>query len=195
MNTPVHSVCLQAIRFALLTLLIFGLGYTLLGVGIGQFLLPKQAQGSLILKAGIPVGSTLVAQPFTSKTYFHSRPSASGHEATSASGSNLAQSNPQLKAMLQARLEQARQIESDLPVPSDFLTQSGSGIDPHISLDNAELQAQRVAQARGMSPQALQKLIERHTQGQQFGLFGQERVNVLQLNLALDELTTAQANK
>lgn len=195
MASTINTLTTQSIRFGLVTLLVFGFGYVSLGVGLSQFVWPKQANGSLIVKDGIVIGSELVAQPFVSDVYFHSRPSASNYDLMSLAGSNQAQTNPALKDRILERMEQAKELGPSTPIPSDFLTQSGSSIDPHISRANANLQLNRVAKARHLSPEVVAQLVDQSTQGKQYWVFGQDRVNVLQLNLALDQLTTPKVDK
>jgi K+-transporting ATPase ATPase C chain len=187
-----HSVWGTAIRFTILFTLVVGLGYPLLLTGLAGLLFPHQAAGSLItLKDGTVIGSELIAQSFTSEKYFHPRPSAAGngYDATSSGGSNLAQSNAKLAQRVQADIDKLAKENPGKPVPIDMVTTSGSGLDPDITPDNAYFQAPRIAKARGLSPDAVQKLIDQHTAGRQFGILGESRVNVLELNLALDQLS------
>jgi K+-transporting ATPase ATPase C chain len=160
---------------------------------ISQGLFPDEAGGSLIQRGGTIVGSELIAQSFSSPKYFHPRPSAAGEagfDAGNSSGSNLGPLSQKLADAVKERVE-AYRAENGLPpnalVPADAVTASGSGLDPHIGLKNAFLQAPRVAQARGIGSQALEKIIHAHTEGRDFGIFGEPRVNVLKLNLALDK--------
>lgn len=183
-----HSVWGTAIRFTLLTAILFGLAYPLAMTGIAGALFPHRAAGSLILKNGQVIGSELIAQSFTSDKYFHPRPSAAGngYDATSSGGSNLAQSNAKLAQRIQADIDALQKANGDKPVPIDMVTTSASGLDPDITPDNADYQAPRVAKARGMSEDAVRQLIAQHTEGRQLGFLGDPRVNVLELNLALD---------
>lgn len=185
-----HGLLRGALAMAAIALIGLGLLYPLAGVGLGQALFPEAARGSLIERHGTVVGSSLVAQPFAAPGYFHPRPSAAGYDAMALSGSNLARSNPELRERLQAARAAIAQREGVDPaaVPGDLLTQSGGGIDPHISPQAAAIQVERVARARGMPAQQVAALVARHTQGRQLGLLGQARVNVLELNLALDAL-------
>lgn len=185
-----HSVWGTSIRFAILTTIVLGLAYPVFLTGIAQILFPHQANGSLIRKNGQVIGSELIAQGFTSDKYFHPRPSAagSGYDATASGGTNLAQSNAKLAQREQASIEALQKANGDKPVPIDMITTSGSGLDPDITPDNAYYQAQRVAQARGLSLEAVNKLIAAHTEGRDLDLFGEPRVNVLELNLALDRI-------
>ena len=178
-----HSVWKTSILFTLITAVLLGLGYPLLLTALAGLIFPHQAAGSLIqLKDGTVIGSELIAQSFTSDKYFHPRPSAAGngYDATSSGGSNLAQSN--------AKLVQRIQGDIDKAVPIDMVTTSGSGLDPDITPDNAYFQAPRVAKARGLSQDAVRKLIDRHITARQLGFLGEPRVNVLDLNLDLDKL-------
>ena len=185
-----HSVWKTSIRFTIVTTVLFGLGYPLAITGIAGALFPRQAAGSLLLKDGKVIGSELLAQSFTSDRYFHPRPSAAGngYDATSSGGSNLAQSNAKLAARVQGDIDKLQKENPGKPVPIDLVTTSGSGLDPDITPDSADYQAGRVAKARGLSEDRVRQLIVEHTDGRQFGLLGEPRVNVLDLNLALDGL-------
>lgn len=185
-----HSVWGTSIRFTLLTAVLFGLGYPLVITGIASLVFPHKAAGSLILKNGQVIGSELLAQSFTFDRYFHPRPSAAGngYDATSSGGSNLAQSNAKLVARIQGDIDKLAAQNPGKPVPIDMVTTSGSGLDPDITPDNAEYQAPRVAKARGLNEDRVRQLIQQHTQGRTFDLLGEPRVNVLELNLALDQI-------
>jgi K+-transporting ATPase ATPase C chain len=189
-ETPTaHRVWTTAIRFTLLATVLLGILYPLAVTGIASVFFPRQAAGSLILKDGQIVGSELLAQSFTSDRYFHPRPSAAGngYDATASGGSNLAQSNTKLVQRLQGDIDKLAAEYHGQPVPIDMVTTSGSGLDPDITPDNADYQLPRIAKARGLSEEALRKLVAKHTASRQFGLLGEQRVNVLLLNLALDE--------
>lgn len=177
-----------ALGLALLSILGLGLLYPLAGVGLGQLLFPHGANGSLIEVNGRVVGSALVAQPFNDDRYFVSRPSAAGYQPMAAAGSNLARTNPDLRQRIEAERQAVAYREGVAlsEVPSDLITRSGSGFDPHISSRAARIQAARVAHARGLEPEVVAALLAEHTLPPQFGVLGQERVNVLGLNLALD---------
>ncbi len=183
-----------SIGLAVLSIAGFGFLYSLAGVGLGQAFFPAAANGSLIERDGKVIGSTLVAQPFADARYFSSRPSAVGHQPMSAGASNQARTNPELRKRVQDAVAAVALREGVDPsrVPGDMVTQSGGGFDPDISVQGAAIQVQRVARARDLSPAALTDIVARHTQGQQFGVLGQARVNVLELNLTLD-LAAAQA--
>ena len=178
-----------ALALALLALLGFGLLYSLAGAGLGRLLFPQQASGSLIERDGTIVGSTLIAQPFAGDGYFQPRPSAANYDPMAAAGSNQARSNPDLrKRIAEARAAvAAREHIAPDRVPIELITQSGGGLDPHITPEGARVQIARVAKARGLAPPLVEALVAAHTEGPQLGVFGQPRVNVLELNLALDD--------
>jgi potassium-transporting ATPase KdpC subunit len=187
---------MRELRPTLVLLLVFtmltGLAYPLAVTGIAKLAFPRQAEGSLIVRGGHVVGSTLVGQAFTSPRYFWGRPSATGsvpYDASNSSGSNLGPLNPALVAAVRARIAALRAAgpTPSGPVPVDLVTSSGSGLDPHISPAAAEFQVARVARARGLAPEAVRALVRRHTRGRTLGLLGEPRVNVLELNLALDD--------
>lgn len=177
-----------AIGLTIVSLLGFGLLYSLAGVGIGQALFPAAANGSVIARGGQVVGSALVAQPFTGEGYFQPRPSAASYNPMALSGSNQARTNPDLRKRLEEARAAIAQREQVAPaaVPGELFTQSGGGIDPHISPAGAALQVARVARARGLAPATVQRLVAEHSEGLQLGVLGAPRVNVLTLNLALD---------
>ncbi len=185
-----HSVWKTSILFTLITALIFGIGYPLVMTGLAKVFFHHQADGSLILHDGQVIGSELLAQSFTSDKYFHPRPSAAGngYDPTASGGTNLAQSNKALVTRIQGDIDKLAAQNGGKPVPIDMVTTSASGLDPDITPDNAYYQIARVAQARGISPDRLRKLIADHTAGRQLGFLGEPRVNVLELNLALDQL-------
>src|SRR5438093_10191190 len=178
------------VLLAVLTVLT-GVVYPLVVTGIAQAVFPGQANGSLIVKDGKPVGSALIGQPFDDPKYFWSRPSATSpfpDNAGSSSGSNLSPTNPDLVKAVQGRVEALRAADpgNTAPVPVDLVTASGSGLDPHISPAAALYQVPRVARARGLAPRAVRQLVDRHTEVRFLGLLGEPRINVLALNLALD---------
>lgn len=186
-----HSVWKTAIRFTLVTTVLLGLGYPLLVTCIASVVFPHKAGGSLILKNGQVIGSELLAQSFTSDRYFHPRPSAAGngYDATASGGSNLAQSNAKLVQRIQGDIDKLAAENQGKPVPIDMVTTSGSGLDPDITPDNAYFQAPRIAKARSLTEAQVRQLIAEHTASRQLGLLGEPRVNVLDLNLALDRIS------
>lgn len=177
-----------SLMLAAVSLLGFGLLYSLAGTGLGRVLFPDQATGSLIEHDGQVIGSSLVAQPFADDRYFQSRPSAANYDTMALAGSNQARTNPDLRARIdEARTAvAAREQVAPSDVPGDLVTQSGGGIDPHLSPAAIRIQIARVARARGVPVDEVERLVAAHTEGRQFGLFGAPRVNVLELNLALD---------
>jgi potassium-transporting ATPase KdpC subunit len=177
-----------ALRFTLVTTLVFGLIYPLGMTGLSHVLFPKQAAGSLIEKNGHVVGSKLIGQAFSSDKYFHSRPSAAGtgYDASASSPSNLAPTNQALVDRVKSDVAKLQQENPGAAIPADLVTSSGSGLDPEISPAAAEFQIPRVAKARGLTVDAIRGLVARHTQGRTLGIFGEPRVNVLELNLDLD---------
>lgn len=184
-----HQVGLRApLLFAVTGLLGCGLLYSLLGAGLGRALFPAQAQGSLLERDGQVVGSALLAQPFADARYFQPRPSAAGYDPMAAAGSNLARSNPDLRQRIAKLRDEVAAREGVAPaqVPGDLLTQSGGGLDPHISPAAAQLQIARVAKARGLTEATVAQAVAAVSEAPQFGLLGQPRVNVLRLNLLLD---------
>lgn len=182
-----RPVLVSTVLFMVLT----GLAYPLFTTGVANVLFPSQAQGSLIRLNGKVVGAQRIGQQFTSAGYFHSRPSAVAYDAMAGYGSNLGPTNPVLIKSVADRVKAYRQVNNlpaDALVPVDAVTASASGLDPDISIANARLQAARVAKARGLSKNQVLKLIADHATSRQLGLFGEPRVNVLKINLALDAL-------
>lgn len=170
-----------------------GLIYPLLVTGISQALFPAEAAGSLILREGKPVGSRLIGQNFTDPKYFWGRPSATGpypNNAAASSGSNLGPLNPALKEAVEARIKTLREADpgNTAPIPVDLVTASASGLDPQISPAAAAYQIARVARVRGLPPDAVRTLVAQQTGDRQWGVLGEPRVNVLELNMALDHL-------
>jgi K+-transporting ATPase ATPase C chain len=187
----------RELRSALLIFLVFtvitGLVYPGLVTAIGSIFFSQQATGSLVQRDGKAVGSSLIGQPFTSAKYFWSRPSATGpqpYNGAASSGSNLGPTNPALESAVKDRIAALRAADpaNTRPVPVDLVTASGSGLDPHISPAAADYQVARVARERGLEEQQVRKLVIEATEGRTFGVLGEPRVNVLQLNLALDAL-------
>ena len=194
---------LYQLRPALVSLGIFtiltGLVYPLVVTGIAQGIFPSQANGSLIVRNGQPVGSALIGQSFDDPKYFWGRLSATspapytafnGDKLTGSSGSNYGPLNPALLEAVQARIKALQEADptNTAPIPVDLVTASGSGLDPHMSPAAAAYQVGRVAQARGLRADAVRQLVAQHTEGRTLGLLGEPRVNVLALNLALDDL-------
>ncbi|MCD2513730.1 potassium-transporting ATPase subunit KdpC [Comamonas endophytica] len=177
-----------ALGLGVITLAGFGFLYSLAGVGLGQALFPAAANGSVVEREGRVVGSALVAQPFAGAGYFHPRPSAAGYNPMALAGSNQARTHAELRARVDAARAAVAQREGVAAgeVPSDLVTQSGSGSDPHLSPQAVAIQVGRVAGARGMERAALEALVARHTEPRQWGVLGAPRINVLALNLALD---------
>ena len=181
----------------LLLTLLTGIAYPLLVTGIAQVIFPRQANGSLIVQNGQVVGSSLIGQSFDDPKYFWGRLSATGtfpynafnaENLTASSGSNYGPLNPALMQAVQSRIDALKKADpaNTRPIPVDLVTASGSGLDPHISPAAAAYQLDRVARARGLDATAVQKLVDQHTQGRDLGILGEPRVNVLELNLALD---------
>ena len=189
--TLVEELRRATVATLILVVLLCGI-YPLVVWGVAQIAFPQQANGSLIDYHGQVVGSSLIGQAFSDRRYFHPRPSAagSGYDAAKSGGSNLGPLSRQLIDQVRERIESYR-LENDLGpevhVPADAVTASGSGLDPEISVKNAELQTGRVARARGLSQVRLQDLIRQHVDGPSLALLGEPGVNVLKLNLALDE--------
>ena len=194
---------LSQLRPALVALGIFtiltGLVYPLVVTGLAQVIFPSQANGSLIVRNGQPVGSELIGQSFDDPKYFWGRLSATSpvpytafnaDKLTGSSGSNYGPLNPALLEAVQARIKALQEADPDnkAPIPVDLVTASGSGLDPHMSPAAAAYQVGRVAQARGLRADAVRQLVAQHTEGRTLGLLGEPRVNVLALNLALDDL-------
>jgi K+-transporting ATPase ATPase C chain len=187
LGEQLRPAILGVILFTLLTGCVFPLGV----FALGHFLFPGRADGSLLTRGGIVIGSEFIGQNFTRPEYFHPRPSVagSGYDGTSSGGTNLGPFNPKLIEGVRQLAEDYRRrngLAADATVPVDAVTRSGSGLDPHISPANAELQIARIARARGFNEDAIRRLVAGHTQGPQLGFMGRPRVSVLDLNLALD---------
>ena len=180
------------IRATIVLTVLTGLAYPLLVTGLAQALFHHQANGSMVDVNGKTVGSELIGQRFTKPEYFHGRPSAAGndgYDALASGGSNLGPTNQKLADRVQADIKKFRAENPGFtgPIPADLLTSSASGLDPHVSPASAEAQVARVAVARGVPPDRIQALVAQRTEGRQWGLFGEPRVNVLLLNLDLDQ--------
>jgi K+-transporting ATPase ATPase C chain len=189
MNTIIRPAVTLFVIMTVLT----GIVYPFAVTGLAQLLFPARAAGSLVTAGGQPVGSRLIGQSFSDPKYFWSRPSATSpqpYNAIASSGSNLGPLNPALVDAVKSRIEALKAADpaNTLPVPVDLVTTSASGLDPEISLAAANYQAARVARVRGLAPEAVQALIGSHARGRLLGLVGEPRINVLELNLALDTL-------
>jgi potassium-transporting ATPase KdpC subunit len=189
MNAIVRPALVCFVMLSALT----GIAYPLVVTGIGQALFADEAAGSLIVRDGKPVGSSLIGQNFSDPKYFWGRPSATSpmpNNASASGGSNLGPLNPALADAVKGRLEALRAADpgNTAPVPVDLVTASASGLDPHASVAAVQYQAARVANARKLSAVQVNQLIEQHVEGKLFGLLGDPRINVLRLNLALDAL-------
>jgi K+-transporting ATPase ATPase C chain len=181
-----------AVRVTLVFAILTGVAYPLLVTGLAKAIFPHQSDGSLIQPGGKTVGSELIGQKFSRPEYFQGRPSAAGndgYDGLASGGSNLGPTNQALVDRVQGDVKKFRDANPGAtgPLPADLLTASGSGLDPDISPASAEIQIPRVAAARGMTADALRELVASHTEGRQFGILGEPRVNVLKLNLALDQ--------
>jgi K+-transporting ATPase ATPase C chain len=181
---------LISLWFTLVTMVMFGLIYPLVVTGLSQLLFPGKANGQLIERNGKLVGSRIIGQAFTGPGYFHSRPSAAGtgngYDPTSSSGSNLGPTSRALLDRVNGDVQKLQAENPGSPIPVDLVTTSGSGLDPDVSPAAAEFQIYRVARKRHVSEAELRSLVAKHTLGRQFGLLGEPRVNVLELNMDLD---------
>jgi K+-transporting ATPase ATPase C chain len=171
------------------TTILLGIIYPLVVTGLAQLIFPNKAKGQLIQKNGKVIGSSILAQGFSSPGYFHPRPSfaGNGYDPTSTNGSQLGPTNQKLIDRVKADVATAQAENPGTPVPIDMVTGSGSGLDPHITPASAQFQLARVAKDRGITEDQLRSLVQKHTEDRQFGFLGEPRVNVLELNLALDE--------
>ncbi|MGD0157791.1 MAG: potassium-transporting ATPase subunit KdpC [Terracidiphilus sp.] len=180
-----------AILYTLVTTLLLGVAYPLVVTGLAQILMRNKADGELLTRDGHIVGSALIGQGFTTDAYFHGRPSAAGngYDATSSGGSNFGPTNKKLVDRIETDVAADQKQNPGVPVPIDLVTTSGSGLDPDISPAAAFYQVARVAAARHIPEDTVHALVQSHIQPRQFGVFGETRVNVLELNLALDATT------
>jgi K+-transporting ATPase ATPase C chain len=178
-----------SIAMTVVTTVLLGLIYPTVVTGLSQLFFRYKANGQLIIKNGKVIGSSIIGQGFAGPQYFHSRPSAAGngYDAANSGGSNLGPTNQKLIARVEGDVSAAQSENPGTPVPIDMVTTSASGFDPHITPANAQFQLPRVARARGISIEQLQAVVSKHTEGQQFGILGEPRVNVLELNLDLDQ--------
>ncbi len=188
-----------SVRMTIVLTVLLGLVYPLGMVVIAHVLFPHEAAGDLITRDGTVVGSQLIGQNFGASKYFHPRPSAAGngYDASNSGGSNLGPTNKTLIDTVQKRLKDTIEAEGGVPaskVPIDMVTSSGSGLDPDISPASADIQIDRVARARGLSPDAVRQLVEQNTEGRWAGILGEPAVNVLDLNLALDAMSAGRNN-
>jgi potassium-transporting ATPase KdpC subunit len=182
---------LISVLMTVVTTVLFGLVYPLIVTGLAQVIFPEKANGQLIKRNGTVIASRIIAQPFVGANYFHPRPSAAGtngYDASSSGGSNLGPTNQKLIDRVNGDVASAQAENPGKPVPIDMVTTSASGFDPHITPAAAEFQVPRIAKARGISEESVRALVAQNTQGRQWGFFGEPRVNVLELNLALDSM-------
>jgi len=180
-----------SVLMTIVTTVLLGLIYPLMVTALAQVFFRDKANGQLVQRNGTVVGSRIIAQPFVSAGYFHPRPSAAGngYDATSSGGTNFGPTNQKLIDRVNGDVAKAQAENPSRPVPADMVTTSASGLDPDITPASAEFQVPRIAKARGMSEDAVRTLVAQHTQGRQWGFFGEPRVNVLELNLSLDSAT------
>ena len=179
---------IAAVLMTIVTTLLLGVIYPLAITTIAQVTFPNQANGQLIERNGTVIGSRIIGQGFSSPGYFRPRPSAAGtgYDAANSAGSQLGPTNKKLIDAVRANVDAARKENPNAPVPIDLVTTSASGIDPHISPPTADFQVSRVARERGISEADVRRLVEANTEGRQLGFMGEPRVNVLELNIALD---------
>ncbi|HUB01287.1 MAG TPA: potassium-transporting ATPase subunit KdpC [Terriglobales bacterium] len=180
---------LNAILMTLATTVLLGIVYPLVVTGLAQLIFPRQANGELIHRNKVLIGSHLIGQPFNGLGYFHSRPSAAGtngYDATASGGSNLGPTNNQLVTRVNGDVTRLQAENPGVPVPVDLVTTSGSGLDPDITPAAAQFQVKRVAAERKATEAEIEQLVSEHTESRQWGFLGDPRVNVLELNLALD---------
>jgi K+-transporting ATPase ATPase C chain len=180
---------ITAVLMTVATTVLLGIIYPLVVTGLAQLIFPKQANGQLIQRDGKTIGSSIIAQGFSSPGYFHPRPSfaGNGYDPTNTNGSQLGPTNQKLIDRVKGDVANAHSENPSASVPIDMVTGSGSGLDPHITPAAAEFQLPRVAKERGTTVEQLRALVQKHTENRQFGFLGEPRVNVLELNLELDE--------
>jgi len=188
---------ITAILYTLVTTVMFGLVYPFVVTGVAQVFFKDKANGQLLRQNGQLVGSRIIGQPFTAASYFHSRPSAAGngYDAANSSGSNYAPTNKKLIDRVAGDVTALQLDHPNTDVPIDLVTTSGSGLDPDITPAGAEFQVTRIARERLLSEDAVRRLVAQHTQGRQLGFLGEPRVNVLELNLALDQIAPLPSGK
>ena len=180
---------ITAFLMTIATTILLGLIYPLVVTGVAQLVFKDKANGQIVRRNGEAIGSRIIAQPFTSAKYFHPRPSSAGYDATNSGGTNYAPTNQKLIDRVKADAQTLHAENPAQPIPVDLITMSASGLDPEISPAAAQFQVPRVARARGLAESTVRQLVEQHTEQRDLGLLGELRVNVLELNLALDELS------
>ena len=183
---------ITAFLMTIATTILLGLIYPLAVTGVAQLVFRDKANGQIVWRNGEVIGSRIIAQPFTSGKYFHPRPSfagANGYDAANSGGTNYAPTNQKLIDRVKADAASLQAENPGQPIPADLITMSASGLDPEISPAAAEFQVPRVARERGLAESTVRQLVEQHTEQRDLGLFGEPRVNVLELNLALDEVS------
>ena len=182
---------LISVLMTIVTTVLLGLVYPLVVTALAQLFFRDKANGQLVQRNGMVVASRIIAQPFAGAGYFHPRPSAAGngYDASASAGSNLGPTNQKLIDRVNADVASAQAENPGAPVPVDMVTTSASGLDPDITPASAEFQVPRIAKARGMSEESVRTIVAQHTQGRQWGFFGEPRVNVLELNLSLDSFS------
>ena len=192
MKNDMKKHLITSLRMTLVMTVLLGLIYPLVITGLAQMLFRDKANGQIILRNGEAIGSRILAQPFSSAKYFHPRPSAAGngYDAANSGGTNLAPTNQKLIDRVRADAASLQKENPSQPIPVDLVTTSASGLDPDISPAAAEFQIPRVARERGLAESAVRDLVRKHIQQRDLGLLGEPRVNVLELNLALDDLAS-----
>lgn len=190
------KLILQSVLMTVVTTVLLGIVYPLAVTAASQLLFHEKANGQLVMRNGRVIGSHILAQPFTSDRYFHARPSAAGngYDAANSGGSNLGPTNGKLISRVAQDVTALNKENPAVPVPIDLVTTSGSGLDPHITPASALFQVVRVARARGISADNVHSLVLAHIEGRQLGLLGEPRVNVLELNLALENMQGSQSH-